>query len=353
MNEKEIQTIYSAIVQPLCKWYQANARDLPWRKDTDPYHVWLSEIMLQQTRVEAVKGYYARFLKQLPDIGALANADDEVLLKLWEGLGYYNRARNLKKAARVVMETCNGRFPSEYEQILALPGIGPYTAGAVASICFEQPTPAVDGNVLRVTARLTNDSRCVDTPAVKNDVAHRLSRVYPEGKCGLFTQALMELGAMVCIPNGMPKCRQCPVNTVCLANKFAVQDKLPVKAKKKPRKTEEITVFVLEHGGEIALRRRKQKGVLSGLLELPNTTGFLDETQAQQTAEQMGVQVEGIQKCIYREHIFTHIEWHMRCYFFRCGEKKNKSTGFIWADAEALHSKYTLPTAFKKILEQD
>ena len=204
----------SKIVYPLLDWFSASARELPWRRDREPYHVWLSEIMLQQTRVEAVKGYYARFLQAAPDVFALAALPEDALLKLWEGLGYYNRARTLQKCAKVLAEN-GGRFPETKEGLLALPGIGDYTAGAIASICFEQPCAAVDGNVLRVCTRVLEDFTPIDDASFKKELAAALGGVYPTGRCGDFTQALMELGATVCAPNGEPKCADCPIEAHC------------------------------------------------------------------------------------------------------------------------------------------
>jgi len=208
MESKDILASAPALLLP---WFTENARDLPWRADREPYHVWLSEVMLQQTRVEAVKGYYSRFLKALPDIPRLAAAEPEVLSKLWEGLGYYSRVRALQAAARVIMERFAGVFPREWAEVRALPGVGDYTAGAICSICFDQPTPAVDGNVLRVVSRLTGDDRCVDDEKTKRSVRAALAAVYPAGRCGDFTQAIMELGATVCVPNGAPDCAACPM----------------------------------------------------------------------------------------------------------------------------------------------
>ena len=199
----------------LLPWYEENKRDLPWRKTREPYNIWLSEIMLQQTRVEAVKGYYARFLEKLPSVEALASCDDEVLHKLWEGLGYYSRVRNLKKAANVILEQYGGQFPREHGDVLALPGIGDYTAGAICSICYDAPTPAVDGNVLRVISRLLNDPSPIDLPATKKAVTAALAEIYPP-RAGDFTQALMELGATLCGPNRAPDCEKCPCHSFCL-----------------------------------------------------------------------------------------------------------------------------------------
>ena len=249
----------------LLPWFAEHRRDLPWRRDREPYHVWLSEIMLQQTRVEAVRGYYLRFLERLPDIAALASAPEDVLLKLWEGLGYYSRVRNLQKAAQCVMEQHDGEFPQELSAIRALPGIGDYTAGAIASICFEAPTAAVDGNVLRVILRLTV---CADSPAdvrVRRRIGEELSAVYPAGHCGDFTQALMELGATVCLPNGAPQCEVCPLRSLCEAHAQGTELQFPTKPPKKPRRIEQRTVFVLQCGDRLAVCKRPSRGLLAGL----------------------------------------------------------------------------------------
>ena len=263
----------------LLPWYQQNKRDLPWRGDRQPYHVWLSEIMLQQTRVEAVKGYYARFLGSLPTVESLANCDDEMLHKLWEGLGYYSRVRNLKKAAQVIMDQYAGEFPGEYKAVLALPGIGEYTAGAICSICFDAPTPAVDGNVLRVISRLTDDSTSIDKPAFRKAITESLSAVYPD-RAGDFTQALMELGATVCGPNRKPDCENCPCKTFCLGFARGTAEELPVKKAKPQRRIEEKTVLILSCDGFYALHKRPDKGLLAGLWEFPNLSGKLELPEA-------------------------------------------------------------------------
>ena len=229
--------------QLLLPWFAGNARTLPWRENREPYRVWLSEIMLQQTRVEAVREKYLRFLAELPDVNALAGADDDKLMKLWEGLGYYSRARNLQKAAGAVVAA--GGFPRTYEGWLALPGVGEYTAGAVCSICYDLPCAAVDGNVLRVCSRFLADGRPWNDPAMKKEYKSRLEAVYPAGRCGDFTQALMELGATVCLPNGAPRCESCPAASVCMAHQTGAWQRLPVKGKKAPRQVRELTVFVL------------------------------------------------------------------------------------------------------------
>ncbi len=335
---------YAHLPAVLLPWFAANARQLPWRADREPYHVWLSEIMLQQTRVEAVRAYYTRFLAVLPDITSLAGADEATLQKLWEGLGYYTRMRNLQKAARVVMEQYGGVFPSDYNAVLSLPGIGAYTAGAICSICFDQPEPAVDGNVLRVIARLGALSEPVDTPAVKNAVTQALRDVYPAGHCGDFTQALMELGAIVCLPNGAPRCEICPAAALCAARAAGTQATFPRKRPKKPRRAEELTVFVLHSGDRIAVRRRPEKGLLTGLYELPNLPGHLPVDDALHQAERWGVRPDGPLRQVEKAHIFTHVEWNMRAYDIVCGAQPDC---FDWLRPEDV----ALPTAFRIFLE--
>ena len=330
-------------------WYRENARSLPWRKDREPYHVWLSEIMLQQTRVEAVKGYYARFLKKLPTIEALAQAEEEQLLKLWEGLGYYNRARNLKKAAQIIIKENKGVFPSEYSEILNLPGMGEYTAGAIASNCFDEPVAAVDGNVLRVISRITENYDNILKPAVRKNVKKELEKVYPKKDCGIFTQSLMELGAIVCVPNGRPKCEICPVKEDCRAYLSGTQELLPVKEKKKTRKVEEKTVFLLRCGEKTAVRKRKNKGLLAGLWEFPNEPGCKETEEALQIAESWGTRPAAVQKQVFRKHIFTHVQWNMTCFYMQC---EQEASGFEWVPASAINRQITLPTAFRQFWQE-
>lgn len=332
------------LVKPIIQWYRANARDLPWRRDREPYHVWLSEIMLQQTRVEAAVNYYNRFLKALPNIQSLAEADEQKLLKLWEGLGYYNRVRHMQKAANMIVNEYAGIFPRGYAQIIKLPGIGPYTAGAVSSICFDVPIPAVDGNVLRVMTRVAQLSTPVDSSALKKDITNALAALYPKRDCGTFTQALMELGALICIPNGMPKCGICPIHNICSSNLNGVTDQIPVRAKKMARRVEHRTVFVLICNGQYAINRRKPKGLLANLWEFPNMLETLDAQAAVDVAASWQVQPYNIKKTICRTHVFTHIEWHMTCHFISC---RAQSPQFTWASLDALNNTYALPTAFR------
>ena len=337
------------LIPALPGWFRENRRELPWRADREPYHVWLSEIMLQQTRVEAVKGYYARFLAAVPDIPALAAADPELLHKLWEGLGYYSRVRNLQKAARIIMAEHGGVFPRDWAAVRALPGVGDYTAGAVCSICFELPTPAVDGNVLRVLTRLSADGRCVDLPAVKRSLAGELAARYPQTGAGTLTQALMELGATVCLPNGTPRCEDCPAAAFCAAREAGSWQDYPVRAEKRPRRTERLTVFVFDCGGALALRKRKASGLLAGLWEFPNVPGWLEAQEALDRAAAWGLAPRSLGKELERSHVFTHVQWNMRCWYISCGQK---AEGFVWAEPEALEAGYALPTAFRMFRER-
>ena len=332
----------------LLPWYEANKRDLPWRKDRDPYHVWLSEIMLQQTRVEAVKGYYARFLEALPTVEALAACDDDMLHKLWEGLGYYSRVRNLKKAANVILEKHGGQFPSRYEEIRALPGIGDYTAGAICSICFDAPTPAVDGNVLRVIARLTENDTPIDLPARKKEVQTQLAAVYP-AEAGAFTQALMELGATLCGPNWKPRCEECPCRSFCGGALHETAEQYPVKLPKKGKKQEERTVFILSCDGKFALEKRPDKGLLAGLWQFPNVSGKLEAGEALTQAEHWGLKPRDIQKQIERKHIFTHICWQMRGIYLEVAEPAGE---FVWLTEAQIEKEAALPTAFRQFWEE-
>lgn len=350
--------ILSKAIPLLLDWYESNHRDLPWRKDKNPYHVWLSEIMLQQTRVEAVKGYYARFLSTLPDIKALSEVDEEQLLKLWEGLGYYNRARNLKKAAMTIMEEFNGTFPSSYTDIRNLAGIGDYTAGAIGSICFELQTPAVDGNVLRIYTRLLEDASNIDKQQTKKAVANELEKVYVTGKCSLTTQALMELGACVCVPNGSPHCNECPWNHICLAKKHNTISNYPVREEKKKRKIVNKTVFVFSCDNKIAIHKRPSKGLLPNLWEFPNIDKSLTEQEAADFATSLLVSPEQLLMKTNYTHVFSHVEWHMTAYYFTCHDMVPESKildeinpSIIWCTKNELESIYAIPSAFKPFLQ--
>ncbi len=332
----------------LLNWFYENQRVLPFRTDPSPYHVWLSEIMLQQTRVSAALPYYERFLAALPDIPALAACEEEKLNKLWEGLGYYSRVRNLQKAARIVCEQYGGELPADYDAIRALPGIGDYTAGAICSISFGIPVPAVDGNVLRVFSRLYNDPGVITDPAVKKAFTARVMEHQPPAAPGDYNQALMELGALVCVPNGAPLCEQCPLARLCQARAAGTALSLPQKAAPKARKLEDLTVALVESPAGFLIQQRPEKGLLAGLWQPLLWEG------AAMTAEQLpsaltalgihGVtEVKPIPKA---KHIFSHIEWRMTGYTVTV-KAQPAPDGCIWATREQLQTEYTLPGAFK------
>lgn len=345
------------IAEPLLAWYDAGRRILPWREEPTPYHVWLSEIMLQQTRVEAVKPYYDRFLQALPDIGSLAAVEEEKLLKLWEGLGYYNRARNLKKAAEIIVSEYGGEMPDDFEKIQSLPGIGSYTAGAVSSIAFGRAYPAVDGNVLRILSRLRADGRDILNAKVKKSVEDELFGVMPCDRPGDFNQALMELGAMVCIPNGAPKCEECPWKELCLARAEGRTADFPKKAKKKPRSIEEKTVLVIQDAERVALRKRPKRGLLAGMYEFPSLEGHCEETEVSAYLKGIGLSPIRIRRLPSAKHVFTHKEWHMSGYLVRVDELATKGQGqemegFVFVEPEQTRTDYPIPSAFAVYAER-
>ena len=330
---------------PLLAWYEEHARILPWRENPEGYRVWISEIMLQQTRVEAVKPYFERFLEALPDVASLASVEDDRLMKLWEGLGYYSRARNLQKAAGLVAE--RGSFPDTYAELLALPGVGDYTASAIASAAFGRREAAVDGNVLRVVTRLTDCHDDIADPKTKKAIRAQVQAVMPEAAedIRIFNQATMELGATVCVPNGPPKCEVCPAAGFCLGRLRGTAPVLPVKAAKKARRVEERTVLVLLRRGRAALHRRPGRGLLAGLWEFPNVDGALDEDAAAAAAAAWGLTVKAWRNKLAAKHIFTHVEWHMTGYTLEV--EGDGPADFFWADAEALRER-AVPSAFAR-----
>ena len=345
-------SILDEIAAPLLNWYDNGRRVLPWREEPTPYHVWVSEIMLQQTRVEAVKPYYDRFMKALPDIGHLADAQEEELLKLWEGLGYYNRVRNLNKAANVIMKEYEGRMPCEYEELLKLPGIGSYTAGAISSIAYGRREPAVDGNVLRVLSRLRCDDRDIMQQAVKRQVEEELKAVTPTGRPGDFNQALMELGAMVCVPNGAPHCVECPWEKLCRAHLEGKEMNYPCKSAKKPRTIEEKTVLIIRDENKAALRKRPSKGLLAGMYEFPCLEGSLSEKQVIDYLRNVGMSVIKIERLTESKHIFTHKEWHMTGYAVRVDELAPKGgKDMIFVEKGEARDKYPIPSAYAAYLQ--
>ena len=326
---------------PLLEWFGEHARTLPWRSDPTPYHAWVSEIMLQQTRVAAVLGYYARFMEEVPTVAHLAALDEERLMKLWQGLGYYNRARNLQKAARQIMDTFGGVFPDRYEDIRSLAGVGDYTAGAIASIAFGLPIPAVDGNVLRVVSRINGDERDISLASTKERVRAELADIIPVGEAGRFNQGLMELGATVCLPNGAPLCDQCPAREFCRARLEDRTESLPVKAPKKERRVEQRTVFLIFRDHRVALHRRPEKGLLAGLWEFPN-----EPAPAEDALERWGIVPQVVERGGTGKHIFSHVEWHMTAVLVQTREERLPD-GWVWADRGELERQYAVPNAFR------
>ena len=340
--------IFEQLPIVLLPWYENHKRILPWRETLDPYCIWVSEIMLQQTRVEAVKGYYNRFIDALPTLADLAKADDDLLYKLWEGLGYYSRVRNMKKAAQAIVERYDGVFPGEYDDVIGLPGIGPYTAGAICSIAFGLKTPAVDGNVLRVISRLLNDPTPIDSPSFKKYVQQELQKVYPVD-AGAFTQSLMELGATVCGPNRKPDCAVCPCRGFCRAFQEGTADQLPVKNAKPDRRIEEKTVFILRCGHRYGLEKRPNKGLLADMWQFPNTSNKLDLNDSLRAVEGMGLRVRSVSRMVERKHIFTHVQWNMTGFYIEVAEQGG---GLVWMSAEEINTDAGLPTAFRRFWDE-
>lgn len=390
---------YSDTVKYLLDWYDNNRRFLPWREEPKPYYVWVSEIMLQQTRVEAVRVYFDRFISTLPTIKELADCEEEKLLKLWEGLGYYNRVRNLQKAAKLIEEEYDGQMPSDYDELLRLPGIGSYTAGAIASISFQIPEPAVDGNVLRVMKRVAGSFDDITKASVKKQMESDLREIMPKDRPGDFNQSLMDLGATVCIPNGKPLCDKCPVMHLCKAFHNGTQMLIPVKPEKKPRKIEDKTILLIEFNGHYAIRKRDSKGLLARLWELPNVEGKLSAMAVEELLYKEGYGDFTVQSLGEGKHIFSHIEWHMVGYHIKfrqvldgnvinnldcvadskayeiakndsfavlndnCDKKNNQlnykifnvqnnfdmlsNTDCIWASKDRIDKEFTLPSAFE------
>ncbi len=338
----------SLLREPLLRWYDAHRRILPWREEPSPYRTWVSEIMLQQTRVSAVIPYFERFMAELPDVEALAAVSEERLFKLWEGLGYYSRARNLRRAAQLVTDEYGGALPQTVDALKTLPGIGDYTASAIASIHFDTPEPAVDGNLLRVAARVCGCAEDIADAKVRRVFREKLAAAIDREKPGAWNQAMMDLGATVCLPNGAPLCDTCPARAFCAAYREDMTETLPVRAAKKPRRGEEHTVFLLLRAGRLAVRRRSGTGLLAGLTEFPNVTGNLSEAAARVALAKWGLTVETLAPCGTAKHVFTHIEWQMKGYrALVSGEVPD----FCWVDAREFET-LAIPTAFQKYTAQ-
>lgn len=338
----------AAMNGPMIAWYEEHARVLPWREEPSPYRVWVSEIMLQQTRVEAVKPYFLRFMEELPDVRALSLAEEERLLKLWEGLGYYNRARNLQKAAVMIVQNYGGRIPDEYEELLKLPGIGSYTAGAIASIAYGKPVPAVDGNVLRVLSRVLASREDILKPSVKSGFEKELRQTMAADRASAFNQSLIEVGAIVCLPNGQPRCSQCPLAGICLTKRQGLWTSIPFKAPKKPRRVEERTVLLIESGDYIGIQKRPENGLLASMYEFPGLEGKRTPEEVKRLFSDLGEEDCRVEPAGEAKHIFSHVEWHMTGYLVKV---KTIPEGYIAAERREIHDKYPLPNAFSAYIK--
>lgn len=351
-EEWEDLQILKKLPERIVPWFRENKRELPWREQPDAYRVWVSEIMLQQTRVEAVKGYYERFLQALPDVKALAEAQEDQLLKLWEGLGYYNRVRNMQKAANQIMIDYGGEFPSSYEDILSLTGIGSYTAGAISSFAFGMPKPAVDGNVLRVISRITGSDRDIMKQSVRRHIEQLLEQVIPAEASSDFNQGLIELGAIVCVPNGEPKCQECPARECCVAYRDGTVMELPVKKKAAARRIEERTILIFRDGETRGIRKRPAKGLLAGLYELPGLDGHLSVDEVIEYSKQIGLTPVRVKPVGKAKHVFSHVEWHMIGYQIQVDElEKSCTDNMIFAHPEEIQNRYPIPSAFEKYMK--
>ncbi len=355
ITSDETELLLKSVTKPLTDWYSSAARDLPWRIPTgsnvrpDPYHIWISEIMLQQTRVETVKDYYRRFLNRLPDIKSLAQVPTDELMKLWQGLGYYSRANNLKRAAIMIMDVCQGIFPDTYEEIIKLPGIGEYTAGAIASIAFGQPVPAIDGNVYRIYTRLCADDSDITRTPFKRNLRQRLLSVIPSEDPGSYNQAWMDLGASICLPAKTPLCGQCPLSDHCLAHLHNSCGIYPMKPPKKKRRIEEKTIFVLEYHGKYLLQKRPPKGLLAGLWEFPAQEGFVSIEQIKELLAHWDTSAGEIELLGKGKHIFSHIEWHMTGYLIHLDQMPSLtlSEESVWITAQKMQKEYSIPSALR------
>ena len=394
MKEKKTSPLLDRPIAPLptdelLAWYDAGHRDLPWRHKPTPYRVWVSEIMLQQTRAEAVRPYFERFTEVLPNVNALAEAEDDVLNKLWQGLGYYSRVRNLKAAAEVIRRDYGGEIPRDHTVLRTLPGIGPYTAGAIASIAYGEAVPAVDGNVLRVLSRFWGDERYISDPTLRGEYERLLQRYIPADRAGDFTQSLIELGATLCGPNTKPACEECPLRGACVAFGESKTDCIPCRQKKKPRRQERRTVLVILAGDAVLLRKRPESGLLAGLYEFPTIVGDPTPNEVYRHLGELGVTPERIEEMPPAVHIFTHVEWHMRglkvgakdygirrdtpLFFLYENGKTLKKSGtalidhtpgvfedagrvleveYVWASREGFAEKYAVPSAFQAFIPE-
>lgn len=335
--------------QAVLSWYWSHRRSMPWRENPLPYYIWISEIMLQQTRVETVIPYFERFIRRYPDIPSLAASPEDELLKYWEGLGYYQRVRNLRTTALELVANHGGRLPETYGELLRLKGIGEYTAGAIASEAFGKKVAAVDGNVFRVMARLTGCEEDIRDRRVMNRLRERTEELLPDENTGDFNQGLIELGALICIPKGSPKCGICPVKRHCSAYERDIQDMIPLRSRNKDRRVEERTVLLFQWENRFSVSRRKDGILLGGLYEIPNEEGFYDQEEVLSLSENLGAQVISIEELKERKFLFTHIEWRLKGYLMKIREPHGD---YIFETLEELKKNYTLATVFRGYLEE-
>lgn len=344
-----MQDMFDFLNPTILEWYIQNKRDLPWRRDQNAYHIWISEIMLQQTRVEAVIPYYERFLKRIPDVCSLAKVPSDELLKLWQGLGYYSRARNLQKAAQILAQDGKTELPLTYHELLKLPGIGTYTAGAIASIAYQEVVPAVDGNVLRVMTRYLGQKDNISDAKTKKKYEQLLLKHMSKKHPGDFNQALMELGATICIPNGNPRCNICPLQEKCQAYQKGLLAILPIRNAKVKKRLEERTVLIFTYKDQVVIQKRPTTGLLASLFEFPNIESHYTIEQVKQYLKEQNILYQRIQNGPPARHIFTHLQWNMISYkidlSYPCKKKQ-----WIWATREQLKQNYSIPTAFSKFL---
>lgn len=346
--------VRQALAQLLLTWYAGAKRDLPWRQSRDPYRIWVSEIMLQQTRVEAVIPYYERWLERFPTAAALAEAPEQDVLKAWEGLGYYSRARNLQAAARMIVERHGGQLPDDPDAVGALPGVGSYTTGAVLSIAYGRPLPAVDGNVLRVLSRLLCQEGDIMAPAVRKGMEQLTATLVPTEHAGEFNQALMELGATVCVPQN-PRCLACPVATVCQAYAEGRQQELPVRSKARaPREVAVVAAVVRDAAGRVLVARRPTDGLLGGLWEFPG--GDLEAGEpweqglARHLQQRFGLSVRVMAHLVDFTHTFSHLRWLGRAYLCAPLPGQQLTTGEVeWVAVPELE-RFPFATAQKRVL---
>lgn len=349
----------------LLRWYEKERRDLPWRRTRDPYHIWVSEIMLQQTRVDTVIPYFNRFVDRFPSVRQLAEAPEEEVLKHWEGLGYYSRARNLQSAVREVVDRYGGQVPRQKEEVSGLKGVGPYTAGAILSIAYNQPEPAVDGNVMRVLSRYFCLEDDIARPATRIRIEALAKELIPQGRAADFNQALMELGAMICTPKS-PACPSCPVREMCSARLEGRQHELPVKSKAKPPKAVLRLAALVEgagiRSGKVLVRQRPETGLLARMWELPHLEApsqsvwdslETGSTWLEQALAQEDVNIRVLDHLGDAQHTFTHLHWNIRVMSgtLQAEEIETLPAHYRWVGPDDFEN-YVWPNVFRKVLTQ-